>query len=197
MSDRTCSIDGCERRHVGRGWCGMHLARVKKYGDPGPAERQIALPSHTPLERFQRYGYDVTPDGCWRWRGKLDPHTGYGSINTGGRISENAHRLSYRLFVGPIAPGLHVCHRCDNRACVNPDHLFLGTHQDNMADMVAKGRSNANERNPMAKVTDDQVREIRAARARGVPGIELARQYGIARNHVYALANGYFRPLAG
>lgn len=83
----------------------------------------------------------VTDNNCWEWQGTRLA-TGYGLFRVLGQ--RLAHRVSFVLKYGTLGEGLFVCHKCDNKTCVNPDHLFLGTHQDNMDDMVVKGRSTKN-----------------------------------------------------
>ncbi len=108
-----------------------------------------------PEVRIQR-ATTIAESGCWEWMLQKD-RGGYGrmKIQMGSRDRfrfTSAHRYAYEIFVGPIPEQMHVLHRCDNRSCCNPAHLFIGTHQDNMRDMHAKGRNGRGyKRNPAAR----------------------------------------------
>jgi len=127
--------------------------------------------------------YRVDAGGCWMWTASCD-RDGYGHLMVAGRLRV-AHRLSWELHRGPIPDGRQVCHTCDTPACVNPDHLFLGTQRDNMRDCVAKGRMpRKGEDNNASKLTEVDVSAIRAD-----PRLqrEIAVDYGVTQPHISAI----------
>jgi HNH endonuclease len=126
--------------------------------------------------------------GCWEWTAYINRH-GYGTIEDNYK-PKPAHRASFELHCGEIPKGMHVLHVCDNRKCVNPKHLFLGTHADNMADMIAKGREQrgAAHKRPNAKLTEMDVLAIKAAR--GISQKALGAQYGVGQDQISRIRSG-------
>lgn len=130
----------------------------------------------TPEQFWAKVDKSGGPDACWIWMGFQKP-SGYGAFQFRGKI-RRTHRLAWEFTYGPILPGVLVCHHCDNRPCCNPRHLFLGTHADNNADAVAKGRH-------ASRLDWQSVRAIRLRFALGgVTHTDLARQYGVARRTI-------------
>lgn len=127
--------------------------------------------------------------GCWLWLGGMTKENGYGKISIDGKFHK-AHRTMFELHCGEIPEGFEVCHSCDVPSCVNPDHLFAGTHIDNMADRDRKGRRIAPKgtTNGFAKLTDETVRAIRAA-ATGTQE-EIAQRFGIDQTNVSLILRG-------
>lgn len=123
------------------------------------------------------------PDGCWPWLGSINKTSGYGSVNakTAGRRTY-AHQQAYRLVYGDPG-GLHVLHRCDNRLCGNPAHLWTGTPFENWADAVSKGRQVT----AVPKLTPDEVRAIRRSSA---PVRDLAAQHRVAAETIRSILKG-------
>jgi len=127
---------------------------------------------------------------CWKWIGSTTGKTGYGQMKWDGRL-QVASRIAWQITHGVIPKGLFVLHKCDNPKCVNPNHLFLGTKQDNMDDMKYKGRSpnNAGEFNPSAKLKKLQVDEIRDRYAKGERQSELGKKYGVTRQTIWQVVH--------
>lgn len=117
---RKCSVEGCHRRHSGRGFCEMHLKRIRKYGDPNIVLRPV---SNAPLLERLADRIEVESPGCWVWTGFLMAN-GYGTFTAKESSgTQLAHRLVWEELVGRIPEGLTLDHLCRVRRCVNPDHL--------------------------------------------------------------------------
>ncbi len=122
-------------------------------------------------------------DKCWEWQGARQSHN-YGSVTRGNGTSALAHRVAYTLTFGEIPVGLCVLHKCDNRKCVNPNHLFLGTIQDNNRDKCAKNRQSKGENSGRSKLKVEDVLNIRRLHSsEGYSIARLAKQFNISSSH--------------
>lgn len=125
-------------------------------------------------------------DECWLWMASLHKD-GYGNFR--GSL---AHIVSWKITNGDIPKGMYVCHKCDNRACANPKHLFLGTQLDNMRDMILKGRGydHSGENNPKAKLREKDVLEIYRLHNSGFSNADIARNYGVTKTAINYIVKG-------
>lgn len=139
-------------------------------------------------ERFWTKVNKNTENGCWEWVAAKVRH-GYGRIMVQKKV-KLTHRVSWELHNGPIPEGLHVLHRCDNPSCVRPEHLFLGNQEENMRDMVIKGRSSHStgtngENHYRAKITTKDVRDMRKKYSNSkTPLRVVAQEFGLSKTHV-------------
>lgn len=156
-----------------------------------PRPRQLA-------ERFAAYYTPEPNTGCWLWTGALKSVrptrrelVGYGLLRLGPKTKSmiRAHRASWLIHHGAIPPGMFVCHRCDMPACVNPEHLFLGTPADNSADMTKKGRGFVGVRlvgpeNPRAKLSESERQRLVAECEVRTPQLDIARRFKVSQSLV-------------
>lgn len=176
---KRCQLPECSASPSVRGWCIPHYQRWRRHGDPRAG---IGFPPGVPLVNQIALRTDRSggPDACWPW---LGPRTadGYGRIRRNGKKVYVTH-IVYKLEHGRLPEGICVLHHCDNPPCVNYRHLFAGTRGDNNRDRVQKGRGGdlVGEKNGRARLTVDQVKEIRRRHAaEAATPRQLAGEYGV------------------
>lgn len=145
------------------------------------------------LDVRARFEAKVTPEalsGCHRWTGAYG-QPGYGRFGL-NKKTVDAHRVAWTLYRGPIPEGMCVCHTCDNRACVNPDHLFLGSHKDNLDDCIRKGRFPFKTAGDNSDTPPEVIAELRAIKGRLKHGqmAELISKHGLSAGGIYKLRKG-------
>lgn len=153
----------------------------------------IATTMLTPnaIGRFFSFLNVLSSNECWEWKGNR--RAGYGGFRvkagTGGIVG--AHRIAYFLFKGDLLENHFICHRCDNPACANPNHLFQATPQENSTDMVIKGRNvlTLGTINGMAKLTDADIKEIRSLAKQGITQTAIAKRFAIDQSQVSRIIN--------
>lgn len=186
---RPCSVEGCEKKHMARGYCRSHYARlIAKNPEAEISESRSTIPM---ADRIARRVIVDPATGCHEWQGQLHSR-GYGRIRKTGMRggTTTVHRAAWELAHGPVPPGMLVCHHCDNRICCNVDHLFLGTPADNSTDMVKKGRSQRGEQSSQSKLNEQQVRRIREMRSQGMTQQAIADEFGVNRRTVQDIVSG-------
>ena len=154
----------------------------------------FGLPVVVTQEATARFWVKVAmgqPNECWPWQAYRDRKSGYGKFTTKYPVNVAAHRYAYATVHGD--PGeLIVRHTCDNRRCCNPAHLVIGTHQDNMDDMVSRGRHVGTR-----EITEEAAVEIRVKRAAGAMAKDLALDYELSPQHISNICTGKYWPKAG
>jgi hypothetical protein len=194
--DRDCIVPNCPRPLYAKGYCNAHYAAARKHPHETPAQlaaRTVRIRTPDEMRAVLLARSVEVAGGCRVWQGAKD-RRGYGNIRWDDRLW-GTHRLAYHLFVEPVRAGIEVCHHCDNPPCLALDHLFPGTHRDNMRDAASKGLMVGNggrvgELNGMAKLSNADVAAMRASKARGV---DLAAQYGVHQVTVSGIRTGRLR----
>lgn len=129
-------------------------------------------------------------DFCWRWAGFIDKD-GYTVMSCDKRYgAEKGHRASWIIHKGPIPKGMFVCHRCDNKECTNPEHLFLGTPADNTKDMIQKNRKCIGSQVPTSKLNEEQVKAIKILLKLGKSYPKIAKMFNVGINAIIRIKNG-------
>lgn len=192
-----CQVEDCERRHERHGFCKLHYRRWQQHGDTIARKGGKPYMGRTAEQVKARILATIliTENGCWEWQQGRTQAGGYSALSWKG-ISPG-HRVSYTVFVGPIPPGMFVCHKCDNPPCINPEHLWADTPHENNADMTRKGRAKRafvshprGEKHHCAKLTDAEVETIRASTDRGV---DLAHRYNVSQQLISNIRHGTAR----
>lgn len=191
--DAVCTIEGCQNTgYLTRGWCAMHYTRWSRHGDPmktlvihgdeqdrfwSKVSKNGPIPAHNP---------SLGP--CWEWQGALREY-GHGTFATAERLV-SSHAYSLELS-GVKNPGrLYALHHCDNAPCVNPNHLYWGTPQQNSDDAASRGRMPRGEQHWIARLTEPLVVEIRNEHANGATLSDLTLKYGLSLSAIYSAVSG-------
>jgi hypothetical protein len=180
-----CAFTDCTRNAVSKGYCDKHYRRLLKNGSASDYGSRKVDEGNS-IKRFHKK-YQIDQNDCWIWNGGTRSNSKgipYGRHWTDDFKSIGAHRFSFEITHGPIPKGMYVCHKCDTPLCVNPDHLFVGTHHDNMRDMVQKNRSfvgRGESKKGRAKLTNQQAQEIQKM---NISQSKIAKMFGVSQTTI-------------
>lgn len=179
---KQCSIEGCDRKHFAHGWCRKHYLR---WWDHGSTDTVSGRAAKGETERFLLSYVGYEGDDCILWPFGTD-QTGYGQMKAEGERWIASHFMCRKAHGEPPSPIHQSAHSCGNRPCINPNHLSWKTPKENDADKIVHGTALRGERNPFAKVTESDVREMRRLAGR-LSLEELSDRYGITASRVNAI----------
>lgn len=182
---RICSVEGCLRYEVARGWCSTHYGRWQCTGDPLRGLR--VKEGDTPESRFWNLVDKRGPDECWEWQGCRDRKS-YGKFHAPKR-GWLAHRFSWMLANGR-EPVLLILHSCDNPPCVNPRHLREGTAKENTQDAIERGQMQRGERNWRTTLTTPEVQQMKCYFRQGRTVREMATQFNVSYKTAQGIQSG-------
>jgi hypothetical protein len=183
----VCKHPGCDLKPRVRGLCDKHYSRLQRHGSSFETKSD---PRDISLKKRIKRNIEIDENGCWIWQ-KGTTEDGYGQISVGGK-KRRAHCLAYEEWIGDIPKGKEVCHTCDVRNCCNPKHLFIGTHKENVQDMVKKGRRSSTKggNNPNSQLTESIVIRIVDMLISDVPDVEVAEEFGVSRTSISKIRRG-------
>lgn len=181
---KGCSVKGCPDAHEARGFCNKHYIRWKKYGDPlvyrHGRERGAKL---SEVVQYELSRSVLLNNGCLKTQSALD-EKGYGHVTFCGKRRRLTRLVLENKIGRHLAKGEQANHTCHNPSCINPEHLYVGTHQRNMADMVASKRQVKGARSHWAKLTESAVRRIRRLYSEGLSYQQLAEKFHTSRTNI-------------
>lgn len=167
---KTCIVEGCNENHVAFGYCSKHYTRLRRYGDP-------LFPGLKGGGKPRKIDFKVDND-CFVITSHRLNEWGYAEIMLQG-TTKKIHRHVYEQCFGEIPKGLVIRHKCDNPSCINPEHLEIGTHQDNVNDMISRNRQAKGSKKPKSKLTEKDVVEIKYLLLEGKTNRSIAKKYRI------------------
>lgn len=185
-----CDVAGCARIVRCRGLCNGHYQRLKAHGSTLP-DKPLAANRPRGMSEAQIFEHylpeNIEENSCWEWQGVV-MKIGYGQVSIHGK-PKYSHRLAWELVHGDIPKGMYVRHSCDNRKCVNPKHLSLGTFYDNMQDAIDRRRFKHSEEHWNSKLNRAAVRKIREQAKSGEFHKDIAADYGVSRTVITNIVN--------
>lgn len=183
MKSKKCSINGCENKAFVKGLCNAHYLRQRRYGDPHIKKKEQRI----------KLNFYIDENGCFICTSHKPGCHGYPQINY-KRTTSRAHRMVYEEMFGEIPKGLVVRHKCDNKLCINPEHLELGTIADNAHDIDERGYRLKGEDIATSKLKESDVISIKKIFKQKKPNkqivLNLAKKYGVGVSTIYDIYYG-------